>query len=112
MNFLFLICLASGITFLIMGWIQRKYPPKSVNSFYGYRTSNSSKSQESWDFAQRYSADKIISSGLVVFLLSIIFYFIELEFVFSLMIGTIITMIPVIWVIVSTENAIKKRFRK
>ncbi|PWB20750.1 hypothetical protein DCO46_20195 [Flavobacterium sp. HTF] len=32
------------------------FPPKSINSFYGYRTSNSMKSQAKWDFAQKFSA--------------------------------------------------------
>ena len=108
MNFLILICLGSGITFLMMGWIQKRYSPKCVNSLYGYKTSNTFEPQESWGFAHKYSADKIISSGLVVFFISIIFYFIELEFVISLLVGTSITLISVIWVMVSTEKAIKE----
>lgn len=32
------------------------FPPKSINSAYGYRTANSMKSQAKWDFAQKYSS--------------------------------------------------------
>ncbi len=31
-----------------------KRPPKTVNNFYGYRTSRSMKSKAAWDFAQKY----------------------------------------------------------
>ena len=39
-------------------------PPKKINDFYGYRTTRSRKSQESWDFAQRYSAKLMMVFGL------------------------------------------------
>jgi uncharacterized membrane protein len=42
--------------FLSIGWYQSKYPPKSINSLYGYRTARSMKSQENWDYAQSMSA--------------------------------------------------------
>ena len=42
--------------FLSIGWYQSKYPPKSVNSLYGYRTARSMKSQKNWDYAQSMSA--------------------------------------------------------
>ena len=38
-------------------------PPKKINDFYGYRTTRSRKSQESWDFAQRYSAKLMMVFG-------------------------------------------------
>lgn len=30
------------------------FPPKNINSFYGYRTNRSTKNIENWRFAQRY----------------------------------------------------------
>jgi uncharacterized membrane protein len=44
------------LVFLSIGWYQSKYPPKSVNSLYGYRTVRSMKSQKNWDYAQSMSA--------------------------------------------------------
>lgn len=59
---------SSGLCFLIAGFVMSKYPPKKVNSLYGYRTSASKKNQESWDFAQRKSANdlKLFGFGMMI----------------------------------------------
>lgn len=49
------------LIFLSIGWYQSKYPPKSINSLYGYRTARSMKSQKNWDFAQSMSAQMMMS---------------------------------------------------
>ena len=59
-NIMGLILTLGGLIFLIAGYIQHRFPPKKINHLYGYRTSASMKSQESWDFAQEYSAKKVI----------------------------------------------------
>jgi len=59
-NPLFIIPILTGFIFSAAGLIMFKYPPKIINSLYGYRTLISMKSQERWDFAQRYSAQKLI----------------------------------------------------
>ncbi|MFY7862055.1 MAG: SdpI family protein [Chitinophagales bacterium] len=48
------------LIFLSIGWYQSKYPPKSINSLYGYRTARSLKSQKNWDFAQSMSAQMMM----------------------------------------------------
>jgi uncharacterized membrane protein len=45
-----------GLLFIIAGYILLKFPPKNINSLYGYRTSSSMENQEKWDFAQNYSS--------------------------------------------------------
>ncbi|MFN3872804.1 MAG: SdpI family protein [Ignavibacterium sp.] len=62
----FIILLLCGIIFLIAGLIQSKYPPKKINSLYGYRTISSMRSKEAWDFAQKYSAKISIWAGLLM----------------------------------------------
>ncbi|MEM0942201.1 MAG: SdpI family protein [Bacteroidota bacterium] len=44
------------------------FPPKSINSWYGYRTIKSMKSDQKWSFAQNYSAN----IGLVVVVLALL----------------------------------------
>ena len=46
------------------------YPPKKINEFYGYRTTRSRKSQEAWDFAQKYSAKMMTVLGLVALIVA------------------------------------------
>lgn len=48
------------------------FPPKNINSLYGYRTRNAMSSQEKWEFAQKYSAKEMIRAGVLMFLTSTI----------------------------------------
>lgn len=48
-----------------LGAVFRTHPPKNINMAYGYRTSRSMKSQESWDFANRYWGNLVFYAGLV-----------------------------------------------
>lgn len=40
-------------TMLLFGWLWKKKPPKDINALYGYRTSMSTKNQETWNFAHQ-----------------------------------------------------------
>jgi uncharacterized membrane protein len=99
-----------GALFLIVALITHQFPPKKINSFYGYRTPNSMKNQERWDFAQPFSCFRMIEGGLFLILISFLKFVIviseDLEFVISLVsiFGVIV------YLIVSTEKALKKNF--
>ena len=86
------------------------YPPKNINSLYGYRTSSSMKSQEIWDFSQRFSSLRMIEGGLFL----IVFSFLKLAFSFSvaieMTISTTALILVVIYLLLTTELAIKKKF--
>lgn len=69
---LFLIPILTGIIFTIAGFVMLKYPPKTINSLYGYRTSSSMSNQETWDFAQLYSAKQMIKLGVLLAFCSLI----------------------------------------
>ena len=71
-NPLSLVLLLTGVIFVITGAIMIKFPPKKINSFYGYRTPNSMKDQESWTFAQIYSGKEMIRLGIFLTLFSAI----------------------------------------
>lgn len=62
--------------FMAISVIFKLYPPKKINNFYGYRTTRSVKSQQAWDFAQRYSAKKMIMAGLFNIAANAIFLYI------------------------------------
>lgn len=76
-----------GAIFLLVGYIQKKYPPKKINSLYGYRMPSSMKSQERWDEANRFSAIYIIKVGTILivagFLFSIVLYYVHLSPMFK-----------------------------
>lgn len=99
-----------GALFFIVALITHQFPPKKINSFYGYRTPNSMKNQERWDFAQLFSCFRMIEGGFFLILISFLKFVIviseDLEFVISLVsiFGVIV------YLIVSTEKALKKNF--
>lgn len=90
-NAFFNITFFGGLLFIIAGFILNRYPPKRINTLYGYRTSNSMDNQEKWDFAQNYSSKEMMKSGFLLLigsLLSFIVHFndlINIIFAISLM---------------------------
>ena len=52
-----------------------KYPPKKINTLYGYRTNRSMKNKEIWDFANTYSAKFLLNFSLLTCIIQIIFIY-------------------------------------
>lgn len=48
--------LLAGLIFLFMGYMIRKFPPRSMKTWYGYRTFLSMINQQTWDEANSYAA--------------------------------------------------------
>lgn len=71
-NPLFLIPVLTGVVFLLVGFLMKRFPPKKINRLYGYRVSNSMKSQERWDFAQAFASKEMTKTGGVLVLLFLI----------------------------------------
>lgn len=112
MNLLALILSSGGLIFLLAGYIQHRFPPKKINHLYGYRTSTSMKSQESWDFAQQYSAKKMMQMGTYITALGLLSWKIDLQLFWSVGIAlTIVTIGPLI-MLFKVESELKKRFPK
>lgn len=99
----------TGFIFIVAGFIQYKFPPKSINAFYGYRTNKSMRNQKSWDFEQLYSSKLMMKLGLMLTLMGMI----GLIYTLSETVGAIIAvgMLIVTFVILTlkVENKLKKR---
>ena len=52
-----------------------KFPPKKINTLYGYRTNRSMKKKEIWDFANTYSAKLLLNFSLLTCIIQIIFIY-------------------------------------
>ena len=57
---------------IMFGKMLLKNPPNQSNNVYGYRTKRASLSQESWDYAQKYSGSYLCSLGKVTLIISAI----------------------------------------
>lgn len=66
----------AGIIFLGMGFFIKKMPPKSMKTFYGYRTDLSTRNKDMWDEANRYAALYSVKIGGILLPVGIIIGFI------------------------------------
>lgn len=108
---LFLVNFLTGIIFIIAAIIQLKFPPKKINSLYGYRTKSAMKSQEAWDFAQLYSAKLMLRFGSGLTLISLLLSkvrFSRLEY--EVVASTFIISLVVVLMLIIVERELKKRF--
>lgn len=108
-NSAIVVCLLCGLIYLILGWAMKKFPPKKINDYYGYRTRRSKISQKHWDFAQKESVKHIIQAGYYSILCSSLFILFPFEESHVWIAVTITTLLPLISVI-QTEKALKKKF--
>jgi uncharacterized membrane protein len=100
----------TGIIFMITAVILFLFPPKKINSFYGYRTPSSMKNQARWDFSQRYSAVKMFQSGLFLIALSFLNTLVSLSQKQATVLGISLLVAVCFNLFLSTEKAIKKNF--
>ena len=97
-----------GPFILALGLITKYFPPKKPNNLYGYRTTRSMKNQDVWDFANKFSANTFIVSGIVMTIISLLTWQLNEENfalvnLFSLLFGLVIS-------IYLTERELKKNF--
>lgn len=110
-NYVYAIPFICGWIFLIMSAVATIFPPKKINALYGYRTPGSMRSQERWDFAQKYSNRRMAEAGVLLILLSSVKLIFgdspgaELGIGFGLLFGF------TGYILFTTERAIKNKFR-
>lgn len=97
------------------GYLFIKRPPKQINSFFGYRTSMSSKNNETWKYAHKYAGKVWLWEGIITLIISLILIFIYKDspsfekIAISVEVGIMIIILSVIPI---TEVALRKKFDK
>lgn len=102
--------LVTGAIFLIVGVITYLFPPKKINSFYGYRTSKSMQNHENWTFAQKYSSVKMIQTSLFLLVISCLGFFITIQHITQNSIAFASIAIGIVYMFFTTEKALKTKF--
>lgn len=99
-----------GVICMVLGFIFKVFPPRKINGIYGYRTKLSMKNQDTWNEAQKYSANTFVIFG---------FIYVSLQFVLSYLIRNIsigyeniIILIGLVIMIILDEVHLKKVFNK
>jgi len=106
----FIILGATGFVFIILGVVMYRFPPKDINSFYGYRTRSSMKSKERWDFAQKYSSIELMRMGLVMVFTSLLSLFYNPLGTLALVLGIGLLILVIGILLWRVERAIKSLF--
>ncbi|RZJ71954.1 SdpI family protein [Flavobacterium sp.] len=99
-----------GIIFILAATVMLVFPPKKINDLYGYRSNNSRKSQERWDFAQRFSAWRMLEVGVFMLAVAVILDYADLPEIVGVVVGLPLIIGSCIYLFVRTESAIKKKF--
>ena len=102
----------SGGIFYLAALVLSKFPPKKINYLYGYRTKASMKSQESWNFSQNYTSKKMKYMSLYIFIIGAFSSFLNIELMWSLWLGIIISILMPVLVILEVEKELKTRYPK
>jgi len=103
---------------LVFGLFTRIGLPKKVNWFIGYRTPLACKNQDTWVFAHRYWGKLMIVFGFILTALSVVGIIlitrgtIILEPALFLGVSAIATVVAVVFSIIPTEIALRKKFDK
>ena len=94
-----------------------KHPPTEINPGYGYRTTMSSKNQDTWDFAQKYMGELWYRAGRWLLIPSVL----PLLLVLGRDVGTVgmaglavsgVQLVVMLGTILVVERALKKNFDK
>jgi len=107
LDFLLEIPALVGIIFIITGIIMQVFPPKKINSLYGYRTNRSMQNQKKWDFSQKYSAKLLTILGIALVLISSLNIFFNIQGDLEKIISAILIIGAVIFLVIKTENKLK-----
>lgn len=99
-----------GIVFLIFGIIILKFPPKTINEMYGYRTKNAMSSIKKWNFSQRYSSILISKIGIFLIFFSFLGIFFETSAVLHIFVGIVSAVFSAVILYFMTESQLKKQF--
>lgn len=109
-NPLFNICFSVGLIFIAAGFVMFRFPPKKINSLYGYRTKSSMKNLERWNFAQKFSAKEMIKLGFFLMLTSLLALITNFNSTINLIIGLSLTLGGLIILFTKVEKAINIKF--
>ncbi|MEP1033364.1 SdpI family protein [Ekhidna sp.] len=101
--------LAIGPLLLILAFIIKTYPPKNINWAYGYRTTRSKKTQETWDAANKYANELMVWVAILTTMAQTILYFLFSPTT-ALLIACAVISILLILMIIMVEKYLKETF--
>ena len=113
--FMLLSVLLIPCVMLYFGRMFQRQAPRTINRLFGYRTSRSMRSRDTWEFAHRYSGARLYKWGLMLLPLSVLGMLVvwgKSEEVMGVAgaVLCLVQILPFAIVFLQTEQALKARF--
>jgi len=99
-----------GMMLFIVGLLFIMFPPKNINSFYGYRTTNSRRNLDTWKVANSYSAILMSIEGLILAVIGLLTTFFNDNKAIETALGVGLMFSSFIILVVATEKHLNKLF--
>lgn len=97
------------VTTLSISWLLKKYYPKEINDFIGYRTKRSMSSQEQWLFANEYCSRLLFKMAIATCTFQIVIYAL-VNAKIAVLTSVVLWMTCLIVAIIVTEIKLKNKF--
>lgn len=96
--------------FPVLLWtLLKTFPPKSINKWYGYRSTISTRNPQYWEEGNRYSNQFYLYAGLLA--LAVAFISNYLQFKNAIFLTAMVVATCMIAIVPLTENHLKKTFK-
>lgn len=105
-----LVTVFSSAILLIVGLVQLRWPPKKINSFYGYRTPRSMRNQDTWVEANRFSSLLLVRLGMYLLFGGIVVAFLPTMHPMVYIAYLLLVLPMAIVLLVATERHLKNVF--
>lgn len=76
MNIIIIVHLIIALSLWPFVIIYKLFPPRKINSWYGFRTSRAMKNQKNWDVANRISANMMLAVVILTNIFQFVSYFV------------------------------------
>lgn len=84
------------------------FQPKKINSLYGYRTSQSMKSDKSWKYSNKIFSNLLFISTLIYSAIIILMYFLSINIKVLLLLELLGFVFVLVFSVIVVENKVKK----
>ena len=99
-----IVTLTTGLILFIISLITIRFPPKKINSTYGYRTKASMRNQQTWEEANRYSSKLMLLCGGILTAIGLLSFFISFLSQANIVAGIVLTLLFSLMPIPLTER--------
>jgi uncharacterized membrane protein len=93
---------------IVIALVVKKFPPKKINHFYGYRTTRSMKNQKIWTAANTYANNLMLKVSVYSLVFPVFCYFIfpDYNFIITVIANTLL----ICSILLFTEKHLSKNF--